>query len=133
MPVSEKQIAAVLALPPPQRYDHFIKKVVGWQKMWGLYDDGWAMSETNDGKPVFPLWPEKEYAQLCATADWAEYEATEIDLDEFMAELLPMLEERGVHPGVFFVPDQGSIDVTIGQLREDLERELGKYEGPSAI
>jgi peptidoglycan/xylan/chitin deacetylase (PgdA/CDA1 family) len=128
MPVSEKQIAAILALPPPQRYDHFIKKVVGWRKVWGLYEDGWAMSETADGEPVFPLWPEKEYAELCATADWAGYEAREIELDEFMTDLLPMLEERGIHPGVFFVPGQGSIDIKIDQLQKDLQQELDKYE-----
>jgi peptidoglycan/xylan/chitin deacetylase (PgdA/CDA1 family) len=127
MPVSEKQMAAILALAPPQRYDHFIKKVVGWRKLWGLYDEGWAMSESRDGEPVFPLWPEKEYAELCATADWAGYQAKEIELEEFMTELLPLLEERGVHPGVFFVPEKGSIDVTIEQLRKDLEQELDKY------
>jgi hypothetical protein len=128
MPVSQKQIAAILALPPPQRYDHFIKKVVGWRKAWGLHQDGWAMLETADGEPVFPLWPEKEYAELCAAADWAGYEAREIELDELMTDLLPMLAERGVHPGVFFVPDQGSIDITIDQLQQDLQQELSKYE-----
>jgi hypothetical protein len=127
MPVSAKQMAAILALPPPQRSDHFIRKVVGWRKLWGLYEDGWAMSETAAGEPVFPLWPEKEYAELCAQAEWAGYEAKEIDLDEFLTDLLPMLEERGVHPGVFYIPEQGSIDATVEQLRRDLQQELEKY------
>jgi hypothetical protein len=128
VPVNQKQIAAILSLPAPKRYDHFIKKVVGWRRVWGLYSDGWAMSETASGEPVFPLWPETEYAQLCATGDWVGYEARDIDLGEFMEDLLPMLVERGILPGVFFVPEQGSIDVAIDQLMADLKQEIAKYE-----
>ena len=128
MPISQKQVEALLQLPPPQRYDHFIKRVVGWRKLWGLYRDGWAMSETADGQPVFPLWPEREYAALCASEDWVGYEPREIELDEFLAELLPLLAQQGVHPGVFFIPEEGSIDITSIQLQRDLEQELAKYE-----
>jgi hypothetical protein len=45
-----------------------------------------------------------------------------------MTDLLPMLDKHGIHPGVFFVPDKGSIDITIDQLQEDLQQELDKYE-----
>jgi hypothetical protein len=128
MPGSQKQIEAILKLPAPQRYDHFIKKVVGWRKLWGLFDDGWAMSETSEGEPVFPLWPEREYAQLCATDIWSSYAPCEIELEEFLADLLPTLRQEGIHPGVFFVPDKGSIDIEIDQLEKDLRAELSKYE-----
>lgn len=128
MPISQKQIEAILRLPPPQRYDHFIKRVVGWRKLWGLYSDGWAMSETEDGQSVFPLWPEREYAELCANNDWAGYEPREIELNEFLVELLPLLTERGVHPGVFFIPEEGSINIANDQLQSDLEQELAKYD-----
>lgn len=128
VPVSEQQIAAILALPPPQRYSHFIKKVVGWKRVWRLYQDGWVMTETIDGELGFPLWPEQEYAELCATADWTGYQAREIELNEFMADLLPMIEERGIRPGVFFVPDKGSIEIAIDQLQKDLQQELHKFE-----
>jgi hypothetical protein len=42
MSISQKQIEAILRLPVPGRYSHFIKKVVGWKQLWALYDDGCA-------------------------------------------------------------------------------------------
>ena len=51
-----------------------------------------------------------------------------LDLDAFMTDLLPMLDKHGIHPGVFFAPDRGSIDITIDQLQKDLQQELNKYE-----
>jgi hypothetical protein len=128
MAVSEKQVQAILALPPAKRYDHFVKKVVGWRKLWGLYQDGWAMSQTEKGDPVFPLWPEPEYAALCASGVWEGYVAEEIDLTDFLNELLPKLREDGVLPGAFYVTDGGSVNVSSDQLETDLKNELAKYE-----
>ncbi len=127
MKVSAKQIEAVFKLPAPKRYSHFIKTVANWGEVWGLYDDGWSLSETDDGQKIFPLWPAKEYAERCAEGDWATCEAKSIDLDDFLNGLLPALKESGVEPGVFFTPDQGSVIAGIDLIREDLETELSKF------
>lgn len=128
MSLSKLQMEAILNLPPPKRYSHFIKKVVGWKKVWGLYDNGWAMSETDNGELVFPLWPEKEYAELCITGDWANYNAEEIELDEVLDSLIPMLREKGILPGVFFTVAEGSINATVDELENDLREELSHYQ-----
>lgn len=128
MSLSQKQIEAVSSLPAPKRYDHFIKKVVGWKRMWGLYSDGWAMSESQQGERVLPLWPEKEYAELCATGVWSSYEARPIELDEAIDEMIPLLKDQGIQPGVFFIPIEGSIDIDIDTFDKDLRGELSKYE-----
>lgn len=128
MSVSQKQIEAILKLPAPKRYSHFIKKVVGWKQLWALYDDGWAMSETDDGEMVFPLWPEKEYAELCISGDWANYQPEPIDLDEVLDSMIPMLRERGILPGVFFTMHDGSVNADVDELEADLREELAKYE-----
>jgi hypothetical protein len=128
MNISKKQIEAILNLPAPKRYEHFIKKVVGWRKLWALYDDGWALSETKGGQLIFPLWPEREYAELCISGIWSDYQAIEIELDEVLDSLIPMLRNEGILPGVFFTLNAGSIDVEIDQLEEDLRYELSKYE-----
>lgn len=39
MSKSEKQIEAILKLPAPKRYSHFIKKVVGWKQLWALWPE----------------------------------------------------------------------------------------------
>lgn len=128
MTANAKQIEAVLKLPPPKRYSHFIKKVVGWRKMWGLFEDGWAMAESDDGAPVLPLWPEREYAELSVGGKWAAYQPREIELDEALEKMIPMLRERGIRPGVFYAAGTGSINVTLEELERDLREELAKYE-----
>ncbi len=133
MTANAKQIEAVLKLPAPKRYSHFIKKVVGWGKMWGLYSDGWAMSEAPNGAPVLPLWPEREYAERCINGEWLTYEPRAIELEEVFNRMTPMLRERGILPGVFFSPEIGSIDCTLDQLEADLRAEMDKYREPNHI
>lgn len=70
MQVNPKQMEAVLALPGIKRFEHFIKVIADWQEVWGLYQDGWALAAADDGTTVFPLWPAKEYAQVCAENEW---------------------------------------------------------------
>lgn len=127
MSVSQNQIEAIIKLPAPKRYSHFIKKVVGWKKMWALYDDSWAMLESEDGKPVFPLWPEKEYADLCVSGKWGNYTSKSIELDEVLNSIIPMLRERDILPGVFFTMEDGSVNASVDQLEEDLRAELTHY------
>ena len=86
------------------------------------------MSETEDGKPVFPLWPEREYAELCISGDWAEYQPESIDLDEVLDSMIPMLREWGILPGVFFTMHDGSVNANVDELEADLREELSKYE-----
>jgi hypothetical protein len=126
-PVSAKQMEAILMLPPPKRYSHFIKRVVSLGGIWGLYDEGWAMSEAPDGSPVLPLWPAKEYAERCIGGEWSAYKPRAIELDDVLENLIPSLRERGVSPGVFFDVNQGSINATIDELERDLRTELQKY------
>ena len=128
MSVNQKQIEAILKLPASKRYNHFIKKVVGWKQLWALYDDGWAMSESDDGKPIFPLWPEKEYADLCISGEWENYVSKPIELDEVLNSMIPMLRERCILPGIFFTMKDGSVNVSLEQLEEDLHSELSHYE-----
>lgn len=126
--IPAKQLEAVIKLPAPKRYDHFVKVVADWQEAWGLYSDGWALAETSNGERVFPLWPARAYAELCAVGDWDGYEPSPIPLEDLMNELLPNLKEDGVQAGVFFVPDVGSVTVEIDLVLEDLRNELRKYE-----
>lgn len=128
MSVSQKQLKEILMLPAPKRYSYFIKKVIGWRRLWALYDDGWAMSESDVGDPIFPLWPEKEYAELCISGEWANYEPKPIELNEVLDSMIPMLRERGILPGVFFTMEAGSVNSSVDQLESDLREELSHYE-----
>lgn len=128
MKLHPKQIESVVALPGPERYSHFIKQVADSEKVWGLYQDGWAMAETDEGTRVFPLWPAEEYAALCAENEWSDYEPEMIELKDLMSELLPMLERDGVVPGIFYTQGDKGVTPEIGRLREDLQHERSRYE-----
>lgn len=126
--VHPKELEALLKLPAPVRYENFIKTVADWEEAWGLYDNGWAMSETDNGDRVFPIWPAKAFAEACAEGEWSNYAAESIPLDDLLNGLLPKLEETGVLPGVFFVPGQGSVDVKASKLIIDLNDACKEYE-----
>ena len=123
-----REIDAVLKLPAPARYEHFIKRVVDSGEAWGLWNDGWAMGSTDVGQPTFPLWPAKEYAELSAKEHWANFSPVPISLEDLVDELLPKLEEDGVQPSIFRVPTGDATMPLIHQVVKDLRTEMGRYE-----
>lgn len=127
MKVNPKQLESVISLPSSKRYEHFVKTIADWQEVWGLYQDGWALATTDDGGAVFPLWPAKEYAELCAEGEWRGYMPRPIGLDEFIDVLLPKMKSDGVLPGVFMTPSSKGVTPSVGELMAALEAELLKY------
>jgi hypothetical protein len=127
MTIIFKQLESVLALPDKKRFDHFVKVVADRQEVWGLYQGGWALAATNDGVTVFPLWPAKDYAQLCAVCEWEGYEPRLITLAELMDDLFPKLKKDGVLPGVFFKPEGKGMTPSVDDLNMALVSELQKY------
>jgi len=125
--MNQKQIDAVLALQPEQRYEHFVKMIADWQEVWGLYSDAWALAATDTGATVFPMWPAKEYAALCADGEWRGYVPESFSLDDLLNELLPKLKEDGVIPGIFYTPSNKGITPAIDRLVSDLREELENY------
>lgn len=127
MKMHPKQMAAVLALPGAKRFEHFIKVVADQQVVWGLYQNGWALAAADDGETVFPLWPAKEYAEVCASGEWSGYEPRPITLSDFLEKLLPKLRIDGVLPGVFFTPASKGVTPSADEVKSALEAELQKY------
>ena len=128
MNLTLNQIEAILALSGKRRYAHFIKVSADQHRVWGLYNEGWALAATVDEIPVFPVWPASEYATLCAIEDWAEYKPKEIDLDDFFEALLPSLRERKTLLGVFYTPSNKGVTPTLKQIENDLWEELARIE-----
>lgn len=127
MRINDKQIAAVIALPGERRFEHFIKTVVSWEEAWGLYDSGWALAANEDEVTVFPLWPAKEYASICAAKDWGGYEPRAIPLSDLIEILLPKLKKDGVLPGVFYTPSDNGVIPSIEHLIGALKNEMLRY------
>ncbi len=128
MKINQKQIEAIVALPGPKRYEHFIKVAADQNCVWGLYSDGWALAGTEDGEPVFPLWPAREYAVLCSSGEWSGYEPKKIDLNDLFGSLLPSLKERKTLIGIFYTPSDKGILPAFDEFEDDLREELSNIE-----
>lgn len=127
MSLSTEQFSAIISLPGAERYQHFVKVVADREEVWGLYKEGWALSETEGQRRVFPVWPRREYAEACAEGDWRMYEPSSISVYEFLDECVPKLVEDGVEIGVFYTPANKGVIPPLDQVVSDIKLELDKY------
>lgn len=119
-PKSAQEIEAVLRLDGPERFRHFVKQVVDWEQVWGLWDEGWAIMKDGGEALVCPLWPAHEYAMLLCVGEWAEYRPKAIPLIEFLEDYLPNFRKNGILPGVFPTPTGKGVTPTPDELAEAL-------------
>jgi hypothetical protein len=130
MAIDSKQVREMVMRPGPQRYEYFIKRVAQTGTVWSLYRNGWALAKKDDRTLVFPLWPDREFATICADYEWTGYAPQAFALDELLGELLPQLEQDGVATGVFYTPGARDVMPGAGLLRRDLIDELKSLRNP---
>lgn len=124
--MNKKEFDAVIKLPAAKRYEYFIKKVVDAEELWGLYNEGWAVTQDDNGNLLIPFWPKKEFAEYCAIGEQSIYVAESIDLYEFINEWLPEMKESGHKPSIFWNCDDSAV-LEIDIILKDLNNELDKY------
>jgi hypothetical protein len=124
--MNKKEFEALIKQPPKIRYEYFIKKVVDFEEVWGLYNDGWAMAQDEEGNPLIPFFPKKEFAENCAKKEWAGYKAEAIILDDFINDWLTGMKTDGNKPSIFPTDDDTAV-VNIDVLLNDIENELENY------
>jgi Protein of unknown function (DUF2750) len=120
-------VEAVLKLSGEERIKYFVKRIVAFETVWGLYSKGWASAKDNSGDLVFPVWPAKEYADLCKLDQWSDCIAKEMTLNEFLDVILPNSVEEGTRFGVFPLPDGAGVIPVTEELVAAIEHELLKY------
>ena len=125
MSLDESDVTAILDLSPAERYRYFIEHVQQMSEVWSLYDDGWATSQDKQGNTLLPLWPDKEFAELCITGHWATFKAKAIPMTEVLNNMIPSLRTVDMLPGVFYVVGVGSVEVSLDELNADLRAERG--------
>ena len=126
--MNQQQIEAVSKLPGEQRYSHSIKVIADRQEAWGLYSNGWALAGSSEGRPIFPIWPRREFAAACATGEWSEYIPKQISKDELLNALLPSLRERGTLIGVFYTSNDKGVIPDLDVFEADVREELSQFE-----
>ncbi len=77
-----RQVGGSIGLARVKRFEHFIKVVADGRRYGGCIKmDGLLPYRKMDNR--FPLWPAKEYAQLCALNEWEGFEPRAISLTDF--------------------------------------------------
>lgn len=124
---TSKEIESVINLDEKKRYEYFLKKIVDWEEVWGLFNDGWAMQSDENGNDYFPIWPAKEYADLNRSSEWKEYNSESFGIVDLVNELIPKLRESGVNLSIFPVKSKVGMTLSIDQFIDDLNSEHDKY------
>ena len=124
--MNQKELDSIIKQPPNIRYEYFIKKVADYEEVWGLYDDGWATAQDDDGNMLIPFFPRKEFAEYCAINEWNNFKAEPIDLNEFIENWLVGMRKDRVKPSIFPI-NEDSVMVEIDVLLRDLNSELENY------
>lgn len=130
--ISPREMAAVLRLAAPKRFQHFVRRVVDSETAFGLWNEGWVLMGDDRGYEILPLWPAPEYAEAFRTGEWADYEVASIDLHDLIDELLPHLAAASILPGIFPIHAGKSVTPSIDHLRTVLREAMARHSSEPA-
>jgi hypothetical protein len=127
--IRPEKINSVSTMGAFDRYRYFIKKIADYDEFWVLKNESnnLALSEVQ-GKTLLPFWSAEEFIQSCLNGQWARYVPEKITLEEFEANLLPLIADRNYLIDVFPVNNKAGFVVTLDEFVHDLNNELGSYE-----
>src|ERR1051326_8160184 len=111
-----KKLENILSMSADDRYWYCIRTVADAEEVWlSAMSSGSPLTiEMAPGTLVYPIWPEREFAEAAARErpEWGPVNAMSLPLDEFMERWLPGMQRDGHKVGVFWVgPDLLGIDV----------------------
>lgn len=126
--MNENKIKNIIVLPVEERYRYFVNKVVDFEEVWGLYNDGWAVLGNKDNSVVMPFWPEKNFADRCIADEWTGFKPKSINLQDFLDKWLPGMEKDNRFIAVFYLPEmKENIIITANELKSDINQEQEQY------
>jgi uncharacterized protein DUF2750 len=113
-----------------ERHRRFVQRVVLSRIVWGLKETQiWASApstaETTRGRDVIPFWSDRNLANQCAKGEWANYEATEIPLDQFIQQWLPRMAMEHCLAGTNWDVLHSGHEIEPDALRDELARQSG--------
>lgn len=127
--INAREIEAVQALSPAQRYGHFVRRVADWEEVWSLANgDGWVLMADDEGHELIPVWPHPHYAEALAIGDWAGHQPKPIPLADFLEKWLPGMARDGRRLAVFATREGKGIIVNPLRFKSDLEEACEQYE-----
>ncbi|MBB1487113.1 DUF2750 domain-containing protein [Oceanospirillum sediminis] len=101
----------------------FVEEIRFNGELWSLEsDDGWVVvdSEEFEDTDVMPFWSDKDDAEAHCVGEWSDYQVSKIEIEEFVQEWLPELDEDGVLVGTNWNSELEGLEVEPKSLAENL-------------
>ena len=123
-----EKLRNVTALNPQDRYGYLIRTLADSEEVWLLQDGGrFSTVGDEDDRIAIPVWPEKAFAELLLSDDWADYTAQPMQVAAFI-EWLDHLAEEGISIAGFPVEGQTTEMVSAQEMKQHLLFEMQQYE-----
>jgi len=106
------------------RYWYSIREIVKLDTVWAVSTpESWVTFVDNEGDEIFPIWPHKEVAKMCAFEELKveNYSVQAIDYNKFKEFCIPEMDGDNILFGVFY-------DLKREAFVVDGERQLGDLE-----
>jgi hypothetical protein len=127
--MNDKEFEAVFSLPAQRRYAYLLKRVVDWERIWGLgTPESWALSSDDEGHELVPVWHRERFAAACAEGSWRGCEPRAIDLSLWMERWIPGMQRDQRMVSAFPTPGGQSVRVSPEHFENDLKEQLTLYE-----
>ena len=111
------------AMSPQEQYLYFVHTVAETGEIWGLYDEdliGWFLTRDADDRELLPVWPTVQYAEACRKGAWLNGSPLPMSVATFVRETLDELIDMTRGLSVFYLEEEGGLDIAPQQLRKDL-------------
>ena len=87
-----------------ERLSYCLTRICESEEVWGLAEpQGWVISEADEAVSL-PIWPYREFAQMCIKDEWQNAEPQAISLEHFVYKVSQMLIENDMMVEVFTTP-----------------------------
>ena len=125
--VNDKEFFSVISLSPSKRYLYLIKKIVDFKEIWSLWDEGWALYSDEENNECIPIWPNEQYAQVCAIDNWVNYLPKKISLLDWINKWIPGMKNDRRKVAAFPTSNDKGIIIEPDRIKNDINKELGNY------
>lgn len=115
----------VMKLEPDDQLEYFVQEVVDQGMVWVLADDeGDILAIEGDGsRAEIPVWPSREFVEEIRTGELENYEAVNIEVDEFVRNILPEIIKNHEELLLFY-DGENAICVDKRSFMENLKFEI---------
>ncbi|GAA3934930.1 DUF2750 domain-containing protein [Chitinophaga oryziterrae] len=126
--MNNHKVQNIIKLSKEERFSYFVNKIVDFEQIWGLNNDGWAVLGSQENAVVMPFWPEENFAERCISEEWRGFRPQAISLQDFLDKWLPGMEKDNRLVAVFYFPElKENIIIPPQELKSAILREQEQY------